>query len=96
MSELGNILAMLIRLGRDKASTETLMQQSGVSRRTVANYIKQAKGWGAVIRSEYDSERKAHFWVLDNWEEIENRVLTWYELETKRDLAAPFKLELML
>lgn len=75
------ILLTIFDLSQGALSTPELAERRGVGDRTIKSYIAQARHLGADIRSTRGQDGYA--WSIVNFPEIEDRVLTWIDLEEK-------------
>lgn len=68
------------------STTETLCERYGISQRQLLRHIKEGRQLGAQLRSSRANGR--HYWVCDNWQEIEQtgRLARWLTLEEQRAL----------
>jgi len=87
-----NPLLLTLNLIRDIAlytteTTEALCDEYGISDRTFKRHIEEARHLGADLQAVKTG--KHWVWVCNNWSDIEQRVNTWHELETQRDLTGP-------
>lgn len=99
MTELEEVLQMVKGLIKQPRTKQRLMDQSGVSARTLTRRIAEARHLGVKLESRQMEVNEAgrltgpYYWHVLNADEIDKQLNSWLALEQARDLRSPTKEE---